>query len=141
MNPQINPLRQFFRQPAIYIKLPSLGNHWPKDTLAMPDNGELPVLPMTAIDEITARTPDALFNGTAVTELIKSCVPCIKDPWSIPTIDLDAILIAIRAATNGNLLDIESTCPSCNESASYNVNLIGLLSKIVVDEYKNNVAK
>ena len=135
-----NPLKQYFRRPAIYLKLPSEGKYYPIDAIDLPENKELPVYPMTAIDEITSKTPDALYSGVAISEIIKSCVPNIKDPWSIPTIDLDAILIAIRAATNGNLLDIESTCPSCTESASYNVNLIGLLSKIVVDEYKNNVA-
>jgi hypothetical protein len=81
-------------------------------------------------DEITSKTPDALFNGNAVTEIIKSCVPNIRDPWSIPAIDLDAILIGIRAATNGNMLDVESSCPACSEDASYNINLVGLLSKL-----------
>ena len=70
---------------------------------------------------------------------IKSCVPNIKDPWSIPSIDLDPILVAIRAASNGNLLDIESTCPSCNEQASYNINLVGLLGKIEVGNYNEPI--
>jgi hypothetical protein len=125
-----NPLKQYFRRPAIYVKLPSGGNYYPEGTIDLPDNKELPVYPMTAIDEITSKTPDALFNGIAVTEIIKSCVPNIKDPWAIPAIDLDAILISIRAATNGNMLDVESICPSCNEDASYNINLVGLLSKL-----------
>jgi hypothetical protein len=58
-----NPLRQYFRQPAIYLRLPTEGKHWPSEALDMPANKELPVLPMTAIDEITYRTPDGLFNG------------------------------------------------------------------------------
>ena len=61
-----NPLTQYFRQPAIYVKLPSNGQHYPEAALNMPANNELPVYPMTAIDEITYRTPDALFNGNAV---------------------------------------------------------------------------
>lgn len=134
-----NPLKQYFRRPAIYLKLPSEGKFYPENAIDLPENKELPVYPMTAIDEITSKTPDSLYSGTAISEIIKSCVPNIKDPWSIPTIDLDAILIAIRAATNGNMLEIESTCPSCTETASYNVNLIGLLSKIIVDGYKGNV--
>ena len=125
-----NPLKQYFRRPAIYVKLPSGGNYYPEGSIDLPDNKELPVYPMTAIDEITSKTPDALFNGIAVTEIIKSCIPNIKDPWSIPAIDLDAILISIRAATNGNMLDVESVCPACNEHASYNINLVGLLSKL-----------
>ena len=134
-----NPLKQYFRRPAIYLKLPSGGDFYPEGAIDLPDNKEIPIYPMTAIDEITSKTPDALFNGLAVTEIIKSCVPNIKDPWAVPAIDLDAILISIRAATNGNMLDVESTCPSCNESASYNVNLIGLLSKLNVGEYTTSI--
>ena len=66
-----NPLRQYFRRPAVYISLPSKGEGYSVDELELPETTELPVYPMTAIDEITARTPDALFNGTAVVELIK----------------------------------------------------------------------
>jgi hypothetical protein len=125
-----NPLKQYFRRPAIYIKLPSEGKYYPEGTIDLPDNKELPVYPMTAIDEITSKTPDALYNGLAVTEIIKSCVPNIKDPWVIPATDLDAILIAIRVATNGNALDVESTCTACSEDASYSVNLTGLLTNL-----------
>jgi hypothetical protein len=125
-----NPLKQYFRRPAIYIKLPSEGKYYPAGSIDLPENKELPVYPMTAIDEITSKTPDALYNGLAVTEIIKSCVPNIKDPWAIPAIDLDAILIAVRVATNGNMLDVESTCTSCNEASSYNINLTGLLSNL-----------
>ena len=130
-----NPLKQYFRRPEIYLKLPSGGNFYSDGSIDLPENKELPVYPMTAIDEITSKTPDALFNGTAVVDIIKSCVPNIKDPWSIPSIDLDPILVAIRAASNGNLLDIESTCPSCNEQASYTINLVGLLGKLEVGNY------
>jgi hypothetical protein len=134
-----NPLKQYFRRPEIYIKLPSGGNFYPEGSIDLPENKELPVYPMTAIDEITSKTPDALFNGTAVVDIIKSCLPNIKDPWSVPSIDLDHILIAIRVASNGNLLDIESICPSCNEEASYDINLIGLLSNITVGNYNDLV--
>ena len=101
----------------------------------MPETGELPVYPMTAIDEITVKTPDALFNGTATAELIKSCVPDIKDPWAINSIDLDAILIAVKSATGGNDLEIETICPNCQEDAKYGVNLVGLLSTLVSGDY------
>jgi hypothetical protein len=134
-----NPLKQYFRRPEIYLKLPSGGNFYPAGSIDLPENKEIPIYPMTAIDEITSKTPDALFNGTAVVEIIKSCVPNIKDPWSIPSIDLDPILVAIRAASNGNLLEIESTCPSCNEQASYNINLVGLLSRVEVGNYDDPI--
>ena len=134
-----NPLKQYFRRPAIYLKLPSGGKFYPEGAIELPDNQELPVYPMTAIDEITSKTPDALFNGVAVTEIIKSCVPNIKDPWSIPAMDLDAILISIRAASNGNSLEVESVCPSCKEESSYTINLVGLLTNLGKGDYDNVV--
>jgi hypothetical protein len=130
-----NPLKQYFRRPAVYIKLPSGGLGYSESAIEIPESGEFPVYPMTAIDEITARTPDALFNGTAVAELIKSCVPGIKDPWQVNSIDLDSILIAIKAASGGENLELDSTCPGCGEAATYQINLIGILSSLTPGEY------
>ena len=103
---EINPLKQYFRRPGLYLKLPSGGSGYTPADLVLPENGELPVYPMTAIDEITAKTPDALYNGVAITEIIKSCVPNILDPWKITSVDLDAVLIAIRAATSGGEMEL-----------------------------------
>lgn len=132
---QNNPLRQYFRRPAVYIKLPSGGKIYSKDVVNLPENGELPVYPMTAIDEITIRTPDALFNGNAVPEVIKSCVPAIKDPWGLISGDLDAVLVGIRAAGGQNNLEVDSTCPSCQDSSTFGVNLVGLLSTLKMADY------
>lgn len=130
-----NPLKQYFRRPAIYLRLPSLGNYYPAGAIDLPENKEVPVYPMTAIDEITTKTPDALFNGNAVVEIIKSCVPNIKDPWEAPMIDIDPLLVAIKTATNGNNLDITSKCPSCEEESNYGVNLGTLLNSLKKGEY------
>jgi hypothetical protein len=130
-----NPLKQYFRRPSIYLKLPSGGVGYPAGTLNKTETGELPVYPMTAIDEITSKTPDALFNGSAIVEIIKSCVPDIRDPWAIPSTDLDAILIAIRSAAQGNEMEIESECPSCKEIATYAINLIGVLQTMKPGDY------
>lgn len=135
MSVQNNPLKQYFRRPAVYIKLPSNGKYYSKDVLDIPPNEELPVFPMTAIDEITTKTPDALFNGSAMVELMKSCVPNIKDPWQINSMDLDAVLIGIRAAANGNDLELESTCPKCTDTGKYGINLTGLLRDIEPGDY------
>lgn len=125
-----NPLKQYFRRPAVYIKLPSEGKHYSDEVLIKTETGELPVYPMTAIDEITTRTPDALFNGTAVVDLIRSCVPNFVDPWSITGDDIDTVLIGIRAASNGDSLEIESTCPNCSEASSYGLNLVAALGSL-----------
>ena len=135
MATQNNPLKQYFRRPAIYIKLPSGGKNYAPGIINMPANEELPVYPMTAIDEITTRTPDALFNGSAVADLITSCVPNITDPWKLNNIDLDAILIGIRTAAGGNKIEIQTTCPSCTEDAIFDVNLVGLLNNLNINNY------
>lgn len=130
-----NPLKQYFRRPAIYLALPSGGKNYAPGILNMPETGELPVYPMTAIDEITTKTPDALFNGSAVVEIIKSCVPGILDPWNLSSVDLDAVLIAVKSATGGNDLEITSVCPKCEEESKYGINLVGLLSTLKAGDY------
>jgi hypothetical protein len=130
-----NPLKQYFRRPAIHFVLPSKGKFYPEGAIEMPETGELPVYPMTAIDEITSKTPDALYNGTATVDIIKSCVPAIKDPWSIPSIDVDAILIVIRSATHGNDLEITSQCPKCDNASDYIMNLMNVLEAIKSDGF------
>jgi hypothetical protein len=139
MTIQNNPLKQYFRRPAIYLKLPSGGKLYALGVVNIPESGELAVYPMTAIDEISSKTPDALYNGTAMADIIKSCIPDIKDPWSINSIDLDAILIAIRAAAGGDDMSISSECPSCKEVAEYGVNLVGILSQLKSADYEKEL--
>lgn len=137
---QNNPLRQYFRQPAIYIKLPSNGEFYPPGTLDMPPNRELPVLPMTAVDEMTYRTPDALFNGSAVVNVIQSCVPNILNAWAIPAMDIDSILIAIRIASYGHDMEFTSQCPKCNEVADRTLDLRTVLDRMRTPDYKSTIA-
>lgn len=132
-----NPLAQFFRQPAIYIRLPSKGSGWPEGSLDLPANGELPVYPMTAIDEITYRTPDALFNGEAVVNVVRSCVPNILDPWQMPSTDLDAVLVAIRIASYGHSMDIDTTCPSCETETAFGLDLRTVIDNLKAADYKH----
>lgn len=123
----VNPLKQYFRKPILYFKLPSGAKLYDSTVINMPPNQELPVYAMTAADEVTMRTPDALFNGAAMVDIIKSCIPNIIDPWKINSIDIDAIIIAIRAASVGNSIDVESICPKCEHVGTYGVNLVNLL--------------
>lgn len=130
-----NPLSQFFRQPAIYIRLPSGGRGWTEGSLNLPANGELPVYPMTAIDEITYRTPDALFNGESVVSVIQSCVPNILDAWAVPSTDLDAILVAIRIASYGHKMDIDTACPKCQNESAFSLDLRSVMDKMKSADY------
>ena len=134
-----NPLRQYFRQPAIYIKLPSGGKNYPEGSLEWPANGELPVYPMTAVDEITYRTPDALFNGTAVVDVIKSCIPNILDPWYMPATDVDTALVAIRIASYGHTMEFETVCPHCTESSEFGLDLRTVLDQMRSPDYSRTI--
>ncbi len=125
-----NPLAQFFRQPKIYMTLPSKGKFYPPNALEMPENGELPVFAMTAKDELLMRTPDALMNGASTVEVIKSCIPAIKNPWFMPAVDIDAVLMAIRYATFGQEMEVSTTCPKCTEIDEKMIDLRNLLDSL-----------
>jgi hypothetical protein len=103
--------------------------------LDLPENGELPVYPMTAIDEISYRTPDALFNGQAVINVIQSCVPGIKDAGKIPSMDLNALLVGIRIASYGHSLEIGSTCPACKNEDDFSADLRVILDNLHCPDY------
>ena len=136
-NMEQNPLRKYFRQPKVFITLPSKGKFYPEGSLDVPETGEHPVYAMTAKDELTMKTPDALLNGAATVEVIKSCVPSIVNPWYMPSIDLDAILIAIRIATYGETLEVTTKVPGTGEERSFDVDLRQLLNKMVTVEYED----
>ncbi len=139
MTQSVNPLRQYFRQPVLYIQLPSHGQFWPAGCLDMPPNNELPVLPMTAFDEITYRTPDALFNGDAVINVIQSCLPNIKNAWKMPMVDLNTILTAIRIASHGNEIELTSSCPNCNAENTYGVDLRDAIAQLQAPNFNVTV--
>jgi hypothetical protein len=130
-----NPLSKHFRQPAIYLKLPSGGKFYPDGAIDLPVTGDIPVYPMTVKDEMTLKTPDALMNGVGIVEVIKSCCPNIKDPWSMPAVDMDPVFIAMRLASYGKGMDITCTCPACQVENEFTVDLSALLSTVAVADY------
>lgn len=134
-NYETNPLKKYFRQPKVYTTLPSKGRFYPQGAIDMPENFELAVFPMTAKDELTMKTPDALLNGQATVSLIQSCVPDIKDAWQMPSIDLDAILIAIRIATYGEIMELTVKVPGIDEERKFDVDLRQILNKLVTVDY------
>ena len=133
--PTNNPLFKHFRQPAVYLKLPSQGRFYPDGSLQISVTGDIPVYPMTVKDELTLKTPDALMNGEGMVSVIRSCCPTIIDPWKIPAVDIDAIFIAIRLASYGTGMDINTTCPKCSESNEHTINLTTVLENIRPADY------
>lgn len=130
-----NPLSKHFRQPGIYLKLPSKGRYWAEGALDLPVTGEVPVYPMTTKDEITLRTPDALLNGQGVVDVIQSCVPSIKNAWAMPNVESDAVLIAIRIASFGSEMQMSSKCPHCSTENDHAVDLTIVLDRVRFPNY------
>ena len=131
-NKNTNPLQKYFRQPKIYLSLPSNGKYYPAGSLEISENGEYPVFPMTARDEIMIKTPDALLNGQATASVITSCIPAIKDPFNMPSMDLDACLIAIRIATYGEMMEVSIKVPVTGEDKDFDLDL-----RIMLDQFSN----
>jgi hypothetical protein len=104
--PKVNPLAGLMRQPKLYIKLPSAGKFWSNGSLVSAPNGEYAVYSMTAKDELLLRNPATQVGGQALVDVVKSCIPDIKNAWKAPGIDLDTILIAIRIATYGSNMKV-----------------------------------
>ena len=133
--PQGNPLAKHLRQPKIYIKLPSGGEYWPGKSLEKTENGEYPVYAMTAKDEITFKTPDALLNGQATVDVIQSCIPNIKDAWQTPSIYIDTILISIRRASYGEKMAMTASVPKTNITKDFELNLQTLFDNYMSKEF------
>ena len=128
-------LAKYKRQPKIYLTLPS-GGKWYKDNpVEKSGSGELPIYSMTAKDELLMKTPDALMNGEATVETIKSCCPLINDPWQMPMVDVDAVLVAIRIATYGEKMEMEIPISGLKEPTTENIEID--LRK-VLDGYQSN---
>ena len=135
-----NPLSKYFRQPAIYLKLPSDGEYWPEGAINLPVTGEIPIYPLTTRDEIVLKTPDALMNGAGVVEVIQSCCPNILNARQMPSIDVDTVLIGIRIASYGHTMDFETKCPYCEAENTHGQDLRDSLASITVPDY-NDVIK
>ena len=122
----LNPLQQYFRQPKIYLKLPSLGKY--NDSSTINGNIEnLPIYGMTGMDKILIKTPDALLNGESTVKIIQSCCPNILNAWEVTTIDIESLLVAIRIATSGSLLEITNKCKHCDAENVYEINVNNFL--------------
>ena len=133
-----NPLQQYFRQPRIFISLPSHGIYNAPGTI----NGEverIPVFGMTGMDEILMKTPDALLSGESTAKVINSCCPAITDPWDLCNLDADLVLTAIRIATYGNTMTVVKTCGECQTENEYELDLNRLIDHYGSCTYDNKI--
>jgi hypothetical protein len=107
------------------VSLPSGGrfNH-----VTLQDDGTVEVYPMRAADELLINTPDALMSGTALENLIASCVPAVADPKNLPIPDMDVLLLAIRAASSGDTMSIDVKCEKCGTESEVDCHLGTILA-------------
>lgn len=127
-----------FRQPSVFVSLPSQGKWWPPHAMQITNpSGELGVQSMTVKDEMALKSPDALMNGVAVVNTIQSCCPDIKDAWHIPAMDLDSILVAIRIATYGPKLEVDSIVPKVDVKKTLSIDLNQLMDSIVKKPFQD----
>ena len=97
------------RRPKLKVKLPSKGNFWSEGSIKYSETNEYDVYSLTARDSLALRNPTAIAGSQPVIGVIQSCVPAIKDASAAPSMDIDALLIAIRIASLGNVVKAKAT--------------------------------
>lgn len=108
----MSKLSKFYRNPKLYISLPSGKDYYTSDIIEYAnETGEIGILPMTAHEELLFKNPDALLNGAAVDNVLKNCAG-VKIPNKMLAGDVDVILAAIRVASYGDKVEITYTCPN-----------------------------
>jgi hypothetical protein len=133
-----NPLQQFFRQPKIYVSLPSHGVYNKPGTISG-DAERIAVYGMTGMDEIIMKTPDALLTGESTVKVIQSCCPSIIDGWDVNLLDVEMLLTAIRIATFGNEISVTNVCGECQTVNNYDINLNNVIDYFSNCQYENTL--
>jgi hypothetical protein len=117
-----NPLKKYSQRPGTYITLPSGGRFYEQLPKLTADS-ELEIRPMTASDEIKLKNPDGLMNSDSLFQVIEHVAPGIVDAKDIPTPDLDLIVIGMRIATYGELMNVGVRCTNCSHDEQFQINL------------------
>lgn len=131
-----NPLQGYLRSPKLYVLIPSGGKFSNIESIS-DISQELPIYPLTSMDETLLRNPDALLNGESMAKVITSCTG-IQNAYELTANDVDVILLAIRYATYGNDLEISTACPNCSAAVEKTVEIEPILETITVleDQYE-----
>lgn len=128
-----NPLlSRVHRIPGETIRLPSLGKFYNDGELSEDTvNGEILIHPMTMTDELMMKSPDLLFQGTAIDRVFTRCSPNIKRPMDLLTSDVDFILTHLRRISFGPNIDVKFKCEktTCNHEQEVSVPLEYFISE------------
>lgn len=112
-----NPLLERSRIPGEIHRLPSRGIFYTNGELdSGVRDGELQIFPMTLIDEITMKSPDLLFSGDAIKQVLARCVPQVMKPEHLLSKDVDFLMLVIRKASYGDLeINYKHICKDAKE--------------------------
>jgi len=122
-----NPLTHYFRQPAIYLRLPTKAFWYNNGEVTTNSDNEVAIYSLSALDDILLNTPDAMLNGQALEKVIINCVPDVKNIKKLLLPDLEAIFVGLKAATTGGKVDYDRKCPECGHENTYELNCNHLL--------------
>lgn len=116
------------------MELPSGFHFYPEGFIPSSEissNNEVGVLPMTTMNDLMLKNPEALLNGTAIENLIKDSTTLSDvDVKRMIKSDVDSLLVAIKIASQGDVQEIELTCPKCEHEQTYGRDLKSVLSDV-----------
>lgn len=105
-----NPLLNYEKLPGETFTLPSGGLFYTNGELdGSVKNGEVYVQPMSALDEITIKSPDLLYSGKAIEEVFSRCIPKIIKPMELLAKDVDFLMICLRKVSFGSDMIVSYT--------------------------------
>lgn len=115
-----NPLLiRLNKLPGTSIRLPSRGLFYSSGELdSDASDGEVTLFPMTTTDELMMRSPDMLFQGTAIDNVIRRCAPQIKKPLDLLVGDIDYLLTQLRRISYGAHIPITYECDCLKDEAT-----------------------
>lgn len=134
----MSALKKYYRKPSLYINLPSGLNFYPEGFFSEDELStikEVGILPMTTMNELMLKNPEALLNGSAIIELIKDSTTLHQvDIKKLVKADIDALLVAIKIASQGDTQELDLKCPKCKHEATYTRDLKQILTSIKTHE-------
>lgn len=124
MTATTNPLLRKNKLPGQTFRLPSRGKFYKLGELDEEVvDGEVVMFPMTTIDDIYMKSPDMLYQGTAIEKVISRCCPQVRHPKELLSIDIDYILVCLRKISYGQYIPIKynHACTEKSEDHEYNI--------------------
>lgn len=125
-----NPLKSFFRKSKFQISLPSEGKWSTPEQLKLNENNSVDVFAMTATDDMKFKAGDINLSGQNTYSLVKNCIPQILKPEFLSTLDIDAVILAIRWASYGPKFDVTVNIPNTSLSKKIEFDIPELLGSI-----------